>query len=114
MPADRLHEDYAPFRVEVRPERDVVRVVPVGELDVATAAELETQLHELRTSGFERVVLDLRDLQFVDSTGIRVIVTEHRFAAANRREFSLVGGRPAVRRALEVCGLVEHPPAEPG
>ena len=114
MPADRLDEPFAPFRVDVRPERDVVRVVPAGELDMATAPELEAQLRELRTSGFERVVLDLRDLHFVDSTGIRVIVTEHRFAAASRREFSLVGGRPAVRRALELCGLLEHLEIEPG
>ncbi len=114
MPADRLHEEFAPFRVDVRPERDVVRVVPAGELDMATAPELEAQLRELRTSGFERVVLDLRDLHFVDSTGIRVIVTEHRFAAASHREFSLVGGRPAVRRALELCGLLEHLEVEPG
>jgi anti-anti-sigma factor len=114
MPADRLQEDYAPFRIDVHPERDVVRVVPVGELDLATAPELEAQLHELRTSGFERVVLDLRELHFVDSTGIRVIVTEHQFATANDREFSLVGERPAVRRALELCGLLEHLRVDPG
>ena len=108
MSGDQLSQDYAPFRVDVHPERDVVRVVPVGELDVATAPELEAQLHELRSSGFERVALDMRELQFVDSTGIRVIVSEHQFAAANDREFSLIGGRPAVRRALELCGLLEH------
>jgi anti-sigma B factor antagonist len=114
VPADRLPEELASFRVDVHPERDAVRVVPVGELAVATAPELEAQLHELRTSGFERVVLDLRELSFVDSTGIRVIVTEHRFAQANQRELSLVGGRPAVRRALELCGLLEHLHVEPG
>jgi anti-sigma B factor antagonist len=112
--ADRLQEQYAPFRVDVHPERDIVRVVPVGELDLATAPELEAELHELRRSGFERVALDLRELHFVDSTGIRVIVTEHQFATANGREFSLIGGRPAVRRALELCGLLEHLHVEPG
>ncbi len=114
MPGDRLSQQYTPFRVDVHPERDVVRVVPHGELDVATAPQLEAQLHELRRSGFERFALDLRELQFVDSTGIRVIVAEHRFATANDREFTLIGGRPAVRRALEVCGLLEHLRVDPG
>ena len=64
-------------------------------------------------SGFEGR-LDLRELRFVDSTGIRVILTEHQFATALDRELSLTGGRPAVRRALEVCGLLEHLRVEPG
>lgn len=114
MPADPQSQEYAPFRVDVHPERDVVRVVPVGELDLATAPELEAHLLELRTSGFERVVLDLGELHFVDSTGIRVIVTEHQFAKSTGREFAVAGGRPPVRRALEVCGLLEHLRVEPG
>ena len=114
MPADRLQQEYGPFRVDVHPERDVVRVVPVGELDIATAPQLEAELHELRRSGFDHVVLDLRELHFVDSTGIRVIVTEHQYAATNDREFSLIDGRPAVQRALELCGLLERMRVEPG
>ena len=114
MPADQLPQEYPPFYIDVHPEREVVRVVPVGELDLHTAPELEAQLHELRRSGFEQVVLDLRRLRFVDSSGIRVIVTEHRFAGDNDRGFSLIAGRPAVQRALEVCGLLEHLRVEPG
>ena len=91
-----------------------MRVVPVGELDLATAPELEAQLHELRRSGFDRLVLDLRRLRFVDSSGIRVIVGEDQYAATNDREFSLIGGSPAVQRALEVSGLLERLLVEPG
>lgn len=113
MSGDLLPNDFAPFHIDVHPERDVVRVVPVGELDLATAPELEAQLHELGRSGFERLVLDLRRLRFVDSAGIRVIVTAHRHAGAGGGEFSLIGGPPAVQRALELCGLLEHLHVEP-
>ncbi len=113
MPADPLSEDHAPFHIGLHPERDVVRVVPSGDLDLATAPELEAQLQELRRSGFERVVLDLRELRFVDSSGIRVIVREHQHAGANDRELSLIGGCPAVQRALELCGLLGHLHFEP-
>ena len=95
-----------PFRVDVHPERDVVRVVPVVELDLATAELLEQQLHELRSAGFDRVVLDLRELTFIDSSGIRVVVAEHQFADDAEHAFSLISGPPAVQRALEVCGLL--------
>ena len=96
----------APFRVDVHPERDAVRVVPAGELDLATAELLERQLHELRDAGFDHVVLDLRELTFIDSSGIRVVVAEHRFAETTDHDFSLISGAPAVPRALEVCGLL--------
>lgn len=96
----------APFRVDVHPERDVVRVAPVGELDLVTAELLEKQLLELRNAGFDRVVLDLRALTFIDSSGIRVVVAEHQFAEEAEHAFSLICGPPAVRRALEVCGLL--------
>ncbi len=105
---DPRRPDAAPFRVDVHPERDVVRVVPVGELDLATAAELEEQLHELRSAGFDRVVLDLRELTFIDSSGIRVVVAEHQFADRSDHGFSLISGPPAVQRALELCGLLGH------
>ena len=95
-----------PFAVEVHPERDVIRVVPAGELDLATAGLLEHQLHELRSAGFEHVVLDMRALTFIDSSGIRVVVAEHRFAETSEHEFSLISGPPAIQRALEVCGLL--------
>jgi anti-anti-sigma factor len=109
-PADAhpLHHLPPPFHVDVRPERDIVRVVPVGELDLATAPRLERELHDLRDSGFDHVVLDMHDLSFIDSSGIRVVLAEQRFANDGDRRFSLVGVPPVIHRALEVCGLLEH------
>lgn len=102
-------ERHAPgaFRIEVHPEREVIRVAPVGELDVATAPTLEEQLQELRGSGFDHLVVDLRRVEFLDSTGIRVLVEENGLAGANDREFSVISGPPAVHRTLELCGLLE-------
>jgi anti-anti-sigma factor len=104
--ADPRRPEATAFRVDVHPERDVVRVVPVGELDLATAAVLEEQLHELRSAGFDQVVLDLRELTFIDSCGIRVVVAEQQFADRSGHAFSLISGPPAIQRALEVCGLL--------
>jgi len=110
MPAEAepLKQHLAPFRVDVHPERDVVRVAPVGELDLATAPLLERELLELRDSGFDHVVLDMHNLSFIDSSGLRVVLAEHRHADATDRRFSLLGVPPVIHRALEVCGLLAH------
>ena len=100
----------APFWVELEPRREAVRVVPVGELDMATAGELAAKLEELRNAHFSRIVLDLRRLRFVDSTGVRLILAEHDRARGNGHEFALISGPPAIQRVLSVCGLLDQLP----
>jgi anti-anti-sigma factor len=93
------------LRVDVHAEREVVRVAPAGELDIATAGVLAAELHELRDSGFDCIVLDLRRLTFMDSSGIALIVAEHRCARSNGHDFTLISGPPAIQRVLELCGV---------
>jgi len=101
------HQSYAglaPFRVDVHPERGVVRVAAVGELDLATVAQLQAQIRELRDAGFARLVLDLRQLTFMDSNGVALILDEDRFARRDGQDFWLIGGSPAIQRVLMLCG----------
>ena len=72
MAFDRSELD--PFRVAVLPNRDEVRVCPIGELDLATVPLVDSELAELWSRGFARLVLDLRDVCFLDSTGIRMLL----------------------------------------
>jgi anti-sigma B factor antagonist len=92
-----------PFRVDVHAERDIVRVAPVGELDCATVAQLQAQISELRASGFDHLVLDLRGLTFMDSSGVALILDEHLSARRDGREFVLINGAPPIQRVLKVC-----------
>ena len=106
----------ASFRVDVHPERDVVRVVAVGELDLATIAQLQAQIRELRDAGFTHLVLDLRQLTFMDSSGVALILDEDRSARRNGQDFLLISGTPAIQRVLTLCcgdallGLYETSP----
>ena len=97
--------DVDQFRVEIAPDRDVVRVSPVGEIDMSTAGELAAEMQELRQSGFACVVLDLRGATFIDSTGLHVILEEHAAAKANGGDFAILPGPPAVQRIFDVTGL---------
>ena len=88
-----------------------------GELDLATAPELEQLVNERIDAGDE-VVVDLRALEFMDSSGIRVLVAAH--ARAGRVGPTHVIVRPptgsAVAKIVEVSGLdgelnlVDDPP----
>lgn len=94
-----------PFRVDVRPNRSQVLVAPAGELDLATVTELREQLTALREAGFREVVVDLRGLTFLDSTGLRLLVAEARALGACAGRLLLVPGPPAVQRVFAVTGL---------
>ena len=88
-------------------ERDGrVVLTPHGELDLATAPELE-ELVNARIDDGREVVVDLRSLEFMDSSGIRVLVAAH--ARAGRTGARLVVVRPqagsAVAKIVEVSGL---------
>ena len=108
-----------PNPLELRTELDhgAPRLIASGELDLASAEQLETQLKQLETSEPEVLVLDLRELEFMDSTGLRAVIA----ADARARER---GGRLVVVRAPEEVDrvfrltrmdqhleLVDEPPA---
>lgn len=94
-----------PFRLEVKPDRDVVRVLPVGDIDIATVGIIRDQLSELTAAGFRRVVVDLRGVTFVDSTGLQLLLQTYASAQADGWELAIIDGSPAVARALELTGL---------
>jgi anti-anti-sigma factor len=78
---------------------DTQVVAPAGELDLATAHALGAALAAAGASG-TRVVLDLRRLTFVDSSGIGVIIKLKRHFAAEGVAFAVVRGTDAVQRAF--------------
>jgi anti-anti-sigma factor len=59
----------------VEPHRDVVHVIPVGELDIATTPLVDARLAELHDAGFRRFVLDLRQTTFIDVRGVRLLLS---------------------------------------
>jgi anti-sigma B factor antagonist len=97
--------DLEPFRCEVEPRRASVHVRPVGELDLATVPAVEAELRELRAAGFTNLVLDLREVCFLDSTGLHLIVDWHATGEADGISFGLIAGPPAVQRLFDLSGL---------
>ncbi len=93
-----------PFRVRVVRDRGDVVVAPAGELDIASAGLLERELRELGVDRDDRVVLDLRALDFLDSTGLRLLITVRNSAKRAGHGLVLVAGPPRVQRIFELTG----------
>ncbi len=91
-----------PFRIELEPLRETIVLAAHGEIDIDTAGQLSQQIRELLESGFNRVVLDLRGVTFIDSTGLHVILNAS--AASDRAgvEFALIQGASLVERLFEL------------
>jgi anti-sigma B factor antagonist len=83
----------------------VVRLA--GELDLYNAAAVGEVLAAVCANGPTRVVVDLSEVEFIDSTALGVLI-EARTKLPNRNGFLLAGPRLATRRALEISGLDRH------
>jgi anti-sigma B factor antagonist len=81
-------------------------VVPRGELDLATAPDLEAALAERFDAG-QDVVVDLRELAFMDSTGLRVLVAAHARVENGGPSFCVVRPRPGatIRKIIAIAGV---------
>ena len=92
------------FRCEISHERDSAHIRAVGELDVATVPILAAELATLRDAGFERWIVDLRSLEFIDSSGLRCILEYHAEAQRDGFSIALISGPPGVQRIFELTG----------
>ncbi|HET7193547.1 MAG TPA: STAS domain-containing protein [Nocardioides sp.] len=76
-----------------------------GEIDLATAPELRAALAEVVRVPECKVIVDLTEVTFMDSTGLNALVLGWRKAKAVNGELQLVGAGPMVRKVLRVTGL---------
>jgi anti-sigma B factor antagonist len=100
--------EFEPFRIDVEPARDSVRIAPVGELDIATVGKLRTEVDRLRGSGFTNLVLDLRGVRFLDSTGLRLVLEIDQAAQEADQELRIIRGSAVVQRIFDVTQVSER------
>jgi anti-sigma B factor antagonist len=96
------------FRIAVEPDRERITLHVVGEIDIATAGDMEDPLLDLLDSGFETIVLDLREVTFLDSSGIRVLINSHQYAQERAARLSILVGTSRSREVLELSGAIDH------
>jgi anti-anti-sigma factor len=93
------------FGIDVVQNGSSTRIAPTGELDIATTPALEQAIAEATATPGAALVLDLRELTFMDSTGLRTLAQCN--ARAEPDGFTLViwRGSRQIERVLEISGL---------
>lgn len=101
----------APFEATAAKLDDGVQVIAVrGELDLSTASELEGPLEEAIASGDATLLIDLAQCEFIDSTGIALIVRawqrlDRKAGGEGSGRVVICSDNDQVRRVLEITGL---------
>jgi anti-anti-sigma factor len=101
---------HEPFRCEVHPARAAVHVRPVGELDLVTVPIVDAELADLWAVGFSNVVLDLREVCFLDSTAVHLLLTWTAACEDSGIAFRVIPGPPVVQRVIKLAGLSDRVP----
>jgi anti-sigma B factor antagonist len=105
--AEQLTEQLA---VEARTHRRTALVALRGELDLVTVSKVAEVLDglELQADGVRHLVLDLRGLTFMDSSGLRELIKQNEFARSNGHNLAVVRGTHAIERLLELTGVKDQ------
>lgn len=95
----------APFEIREQVSAGHRTLALIGELDMAGIDLLEGAVRE--GEGATRIAFDLRELTFIDSTGLRALVSVHDLCRERGCEVALIPGPRAVQRVFELTGLTQ-------
>jgi anti-anti-sigma factor len=79
-----------------------------GELDLSSVGKVEEELERVEKDGPSVLVLDLSQLSFLDSTGLRAVVTADERARSNGRRLVIIRGPDPVQRVFAITRLEER------
>jgi len=103
----------APLKVLVSHEDGRAHVVLMGELDVSTARFLAEQLLDATAASTGDMVIDVGLLDFIGSTGLSVLVSQHKALQAQGRTLILLDPTPSARRLFAITALDQVMTIEP-
>jgi anti-anti-sigma factor len=98
----------SPFDVTIEERGDTIHVTLLGELDISTAPRLEEDLRRAEAGNPALLILDLSRLEFMDSTGLRLLIGADSRAREAGRRLVLIRGNEMVQRVLRVTRLDER------
>ena len=107
---------FGSFDIHSERQGDEHVIALIGELDLADCGRVTDELLRAEGSDADRIVIDLAGLQFIDTSGVRLIIEADARSRADGNRLRLLRGPRAVRRVFEIVGLNDRLPfldAEP-
>lgn len=104
------HQGASPdiLAIAARRQRDEYVIKVYGELDLSGVTRMSEAFAAALDSDARAIVLDLRELEFLDSTGVHAILMAERSAKERDRGFVIVRGPRQVQRIFEISGIAER------
>lgn len=105
-------------RIEVGDSGEAVMIALEGDLDISGVPTLEKELKRIESQGPGHIILDLRELTFLDSSGLRAIVSADSRGRRDGWKLTVVQGPETVSRVFSITlmdkrlNLVEEPPTD--
>jgi anti-anti-sigma factor len=96
------------FEVTTEDRSGAVHLRLSGELDISTAPKVEDELARIEPDRPDLIVLDLRNLAFMDSTGLRLLIAADTRARQEGRRLTIVRGPEPVQRVFRITRLEER------
>jgi len=93
------------LKIDVKNENGISFVIPKGEIDVATQGQLKEAVSELIVGGDVNLVIDLTEVEFIDSTGLGALISARRKAHAFKGSFAIVCTNPNMLRLFSITNL---------
>jgi anti-anti-sigma factor len=97
-----------PLELRIEQDQGAPRLVLSGELDLACAEELDASLKQLESSEPPILVLDLRELEFMDSTGLRTVIAADARARERGARLVVVRAPEEVDRVFRLTRMDQH------
>jgi anti-sigma B factor antagonist len=98
------------LKISCERDGDVRAICLSGELDLATADRVQRELERAEASDARSILLDLSGLTFMDSTGVRLLLSAHARSRADSGRLTMLRGSPAVQRVLQLTGVADRLP----
>jgi anti-anti-sigma factor len=96
------------LQIDIRNEPDRIVLRLHGELDLASAPLLQGEIESAGAADTTLVVLDLDELEFIDSTGLRIILAAHEHSQESGQMLALTRGSQQVQRLMSITRAGEH------
>ena len=97
-----------PLELRIEHDQGAPRLVVSGELDLASAEVLTSQMKQLESTEPPLLVLDLRELDFMDSTGLRTVIAADNRAKDRGARLVIVRASEEVNRVFRLTRMDEH------
>jgi anti-anti-sigma factor len=108
MSVDQCHDGAGSEILAIRTSRtrDECIIELAGELDLSEVTRFSTVFASVLETDAQALVLDLRELEFLDSTGVHTILAAERLAKEHGKSFVIIRGPRQVQRIFEITGIV--------